>query len=93
MMLYLEGGKTSRDMVLNYTERLHSSSFSRIPYRILNINHKMELLWSLWVIIRPLYCAVFRILTSSGAQRGLQTLHPEFLTLNSKLLTLNKTQM
>ena len=28
---------------------LHSSSSLGFPYRILNINHKKELLWSLWV--------------------------------------------
>ena len=32
-----------------YTHRLHSSSFLGLPYRIRNINHKKELLWSLWV--------------------------------------------
>ena len=31
------------------THRLHSSSFLGAPYRILNMNHKKELLWSLWV--------------------------------------------
>ena len=30
-------------------QNLHSSSFLRLPYRILNINHKKELLWSLGV--------------------------------------------
>ena len=34
---------------LRPTHRLHSSSFLGLPYRILNINHKKELLWSLWV--------------------------------------------
>ena len=34
---------------LQYTNRLHSSSFLGSPYRILNMNHKKELLWSLWV--------------------------------------------
>ena len=29
------------------THRLHSSSFSGLPYRILNRNPKKELLWSL----------------------------------------------
>ena len=28
------------------THRLQSSSFLGLPYRILNINHKKELLWS-----------------------------------------------
>ena len=36
-------------MVLGFTHRLLSSSFSGLPYRILNINHKKELLRSLWV--------------------------------------------
>ena len=31
------------------THRLHSSSFLGSPYRILNMNPKKELLWSLWV--------------------------------------------
>ena len=31
------------------TQRLHSSSFLGVPYRILNMNPKKELLWSLWV--------------------------------------------
>ena len=29
--------------------RLHGSSFVGLPYRILIINHKKELRWSLWV--------------------------------------------
>ena len=34
----------------NYpTRRLHSGSFLGLPYRILNIHHNKELLWSLWV--------------------------------------------
>ena len=32
-----------------FTHRLLSSSFLGVPYRILNINHKKELLRSLWV--------------------------------------------
>ena len=31
------------------THRLQSSSFLGLPYRIRNISHKKELLWSLWV--------------------------------------------
>ena len=31
--------------------RLHSSSFLGLPYRSLNINHKKELLRSLWILI------------------------------------------
>ena len=31
------------------THRLQSSSFLGLPYRILNITHKKEPLWSLWV--------------------------------------------
>ena len=34
---------------LNSTHRPLSSSFSGLPYRILNINHKKELLRGLWV--------------------------------------------
>ena len=33
----------------NPTHRLPSSSFLGLPYRTLNINHKKELLRSLWV--------------------------------------------
>ena len=33
--------------VLAATHRLHSSSFLGLPYRILYMNHKKELLWSL----------------------------------------------
>ena len=32
-----------------YTHRPLSSSFLGLPYRILHINHKKELLWGLWV--------------------------------------------
>ena len=32
------------------TYRLHSSSFLGIPYRILTMNPKNELQWSLWVV-------------------------------------------
>ena len=35
--------------VLEYTHRLLSSSFLGLPYRIRNMNHKKELLRSLWV--------------------------------------------
>ena len=35
------------------THRLLSSSFLGLPYRILNANHKKELLRSLWVISPP----------------------------------------
>ena len=38
--------------MLEFTHRLQSSSFLGLPYRILNMNPKKELLWSLWV--RPL---------------------------------------
>ena len=36
-------------MTLNPTHRPLSSSFLGLPYRILNINHKKELLRGLWV--------------------------------------------
>ena len=35
---------------LGYTHRLLSSSFLGLPYRIPNMNHKKELLGSLWVV-------------------------------------------
>ena len=34
------------------THRLHSRSFLGLPYGIRNINHKKELLWSLWEVYR-----------------------------------------
>ena len=34
---------------LDLTYRPHSSSFLGLPYRILNMNSKKELLWGLWV--------------------------------------------
>ena len=34
---------------LGFTHRPLSSSFLGLPYRVLNINHKKELLRSLWV--------------------------------------------
>ena len=39
-------------VVYGYTHRLLSSSFLGLPYRVLNINHKKELLRSLWVVPR-----------------------------------------
>ena len=39
---------------VGFTHRLQSSSFLGLPYRILNINHKKELLWSLWVVLSQL---------------------------------------
>ena len=32
------------------TQRLHSRSFLGLPYKILNVNLKKELLWSPWVL-------------------------------------------
>ena len=37
-------------MVSIYTHRPLSSSFLGLPYRILNIDHKKELLRGLWVV-------------------------------------------
>ena len=34
---------------LSFTQRPQSSSFLRLPYRILNMNPQKELLWGLWV--------------------------------------------
>ena len=42
--------KSSKSQTLTpdpYTQRLHGSSFLGLPYRILNMNPKKELLWSL----------------------------------------------
>ena len=51
----------SRDS-LNNTHRLLSSSFLGLPYRILNIHHKKELLRSLWVhIIEYIYIYMYII--------------------------------
>ena len=44
-------GYISYGRCLNLTHRLLSSSFWGLPYRILNKNHKNELLRSLWVNI------------------------------------------
>ena len=45
------GGGKRRDFSQDggSTHRLHTSSSLGLPYRILNMNPKMELLWSLWV--------------------------------------------
>ena len=37
--------------ILQYTHRPQSSSFLGLPYRVLNMNPKKELLWGLWVAI------------------------------------------
>ena len=39
-------GKRSQILELVITHRLHSSSFWGLPYRILTMNPKKELLWS-----------------------------------------------
>ena len=36
---------------IDYTQRLHSSSFLGLPYRLLCMNPLKKLLWSLWVYI------------------------------------------
>ena len=46
------GFRTSERM--KHTQRLHSSSFLGLPYRILYMNPKKELLWSPWVLIQPI---------------------------------------
>ena len=38
-----------------HTHRPHSSSFLGLPYRILDVNPKKELLWGLWVYTCNLY--------------------------------------
>ena len=44
------GAETKRHPVrLPATHRPHSGSFLGLPYRILNMNPKKELLWGLWV--------------------------------------------
>ena len=45
--------------------RLLSSSFSGVPYRVLNMNHKKELLRSLWVGFRRMGPIYHHILTRS----------------------------
>ena len=47
-------GKTLAAYSLEFTHRPLSSSFLGVPYRILNINHKKELLRGLWVGPRDL---------------------------------------
>ena len=49
--------------IWGFTHRLYSSSFLGLRYRILNINHKKELLWSLWVRLSG---ASFKLEVSSG---------------------------
>ena len=34
------------------THRLHCGSFLGLPYRLLNMSHKKELPWSLWVVLQ-----------------------------------------
>ena len=46
-MVLLPGWSETKDVCC--THRLHGSSFWGLPYRVLDLNHKMELLWSLWV--------------------------------------------
>ena len=36
-------------IIPSFSHRLHCSSFLGLPYRILEINYKKELQWSLWV--------------------------------------------
>ena len=48
-MFGLAGGEGGLGFDKKTIHRLQGSSFLGLPYRILNINHKKELLWSLWV--------------------------------------------
>ena len=45
-------------LLISLTHRPHSSSFLGLPYRVLNMNPKKELLWGLWVMPHRLdpYC-------------------------------------
>ena len=43
-------GPTPESDCLWFTHSLLGSSFLGLPYRILNMNHKKELLRSLWVV-------------------------------------------
>ena len=62
--------------LLVYTHRPQSSSFWGLPYRILNIKPKKELLWGLWVVVHlvSLYLlatAPSRLNALEGAKPGI----------------------
>ena len=62
------------------THRPQSSSFLGLPYRILNMNPKKELLWGLWVIMDL-------AVKASGCRSGLIGLtHQSFLGLCQRVL-------
>ena len=48
--IHAEAGQRANISPWPGTHRLLSSSFLGLPYRILNMNHKKELLRSLWVL-------------------------------------------
>ena len=75
------------------THRLQSSSSLGLPYRILNINHKKELLRSLWVVTAlfrtPTRLRPITFVTFLAFQDRAQRLHPN--NLSSTNQTLNPT--
>ena len=60
-----------------YTHRLLSSSFLGLPYGILNINHKKELLRSLWVGYFALRARSLPWWTEAFSQSTLDCKRPE----------------
>ena len=55
----VSGFKVSELGLVTLTHRLHSSSFLGLPYRILYMNPKKELLWSLWVGLKLVWASGF----------------------------------
>ena len=55
----VSGFKVSELGLVMFTHRLHSSSFLGLPYRILYMNPKKELLWSLWVGLKLVWASGF----------------------------------
>ena len=68
---------------MGLTHRPQSSSFLGLPYRILNMNPKKELLWGLWVVTRLMHREAIRIIALSTL-KVLATLHtmPHVLPTN-----------
>ena len=58
--------------LVQFTQRLHSSSFLGLPYKILNINHENEPLWSLWgqVLTTALILLWARVQWEADAWKG-----------------------
>ena len=61
--------------VIGFTHRPRSSSFLGLPYRILNLNHKKELLRGLWVELKRSNSHIFKlhVCLLSGTARSKET--------------------